>query len=90
MARGVSGDNESAGKHSLGTTRPGDPWLKSIPAQAAISPSRSTDTHLAARCRRLMARRGCTLALVALQHSPGHLVAVANSSLWRIAPRITQ
>jgi transposase len=63
------GNNESAGKHSSGTTRPGDPWLKSVLGQAAISASRGKDTYLAARYRRLMARRGRKRALVALQHS---------------------
>ncbi|HEY2502148.1 MAG TPA: IS110 family transposase [Mycobacterium sp.] len=63
------GNNESAGKHSSGTTRPGDPWLKSVLGQAAISASRSKDTYLGARYRRVMARRGRKRALVALQHS---------------------
>ena len=63
------GNNESAGKHSSGTTRPGDPWLKSVLGQAAISASRGKDTYLAARYRRVMARRGRKRALVALQHS---------------------
>jgi transposase len=63
------GNNESAGKHSSGTTRPGDPWLKSVLGQAAISASRGKDTYLAARYRRLMARRGRKRALVAVQHS---------------------
>ena len=55
--------------HSSGTTRPGDPWLKSVLGQAAIAASRSKDTYLAARYRRVMARRGRKRALVALQHS---------------------
>jgi transposase len=63
------GNNESAGKHSSGTTRPGDPWLKSVLGQAAIAACPSTDTYLAARYRRVMARRGRKRALVALQHS---------------------
>lgn len=63
------GNSESAGRHSSGTTRPGDPWLKSVLGQAAISASRSKDTYLAARYRRIMARRGRKRALVAVQHS---------------------
>ena len=63
------GNHESAGKHSSGTTRPGDPWLKSVLGQAAISASRGKHTYLAARYRRVMARRGRKRALVALQHS---------------------
>ena len=62
--------------HSSGTTRPGDPWLKSVLGQAAIAASRSKDTYLAARYRRVMARRGRKRALVALQHSV--LIAVWN------------
>jgi transposase len=63
------GNNESAGKHASGTTRPGDPWLKGVLGQAAISAARGKNTYLGARYRRLMARRGRKRALVALQHS---------------------
>ena len=63
------GNNESAGKHSSGTTRPDDPWLKSVLGHAAISASRIKDTYLAARYRRIMARGGRKRALVAVQHS---------------------
>jgi transposase len=63
------GNHESAGKHSSGTTRPGDPWLKGVLGQAAISAARGNNTYLAARYRRLVVRRGRRRALVALQHS---------------------
>ncbi|MFE9319367.1 IS110 family transposase, partial [Nocardia sp. NPDC006982] len=63
------GNHESAGKHTSGTTRPGDPWLKGVLGQAAISAARGKDTYLAARYRRLLVRRGRRRALVALQHS---------------------
>ena len=63
------GNHESAGKSTTGTTRPGDPWLKAVLGQAAISAARSKNTYLAARYRRIMARRGRKRALVALQHS---------------------
>lgn len=63
------GNNESAGKSSSGTTRPGDPWLKGVLGQASIAASRGKDTYLGARYRRVMARRGRKRALVALQHS---------------------
>jgi transposase len=63
------GNHESAGKHTAGTTRPGDPWLKGVLGQAAISAARGKDTYLGARYRRLVIRRGRARALVALQHS---------------------
>lgn len=63
------GNHESAGKHASGTTRPGDPWLKGVLGQAAISAARGKDTYLGARYRRLVIRRGRARALVALQHS---------------------
>ncbi|GAA2281759.1 hypothetical protein GCM10010145_62150 [Streptomyces ruber] len=40
-----------------------------MPGQAAIPACRTKDTHLAARYKRLVARRGRRRALVALQHS---------------------
>jgi transposase len=63
------GNNESGGKRGPGRTRHGDPWLKAALGQAAISASRTKDTYLAARYRRLIARRGKKRALVALEHS---------------------
>lgn len=51
------------------TTRHGDPWLKAALGQAAVSASRTKDTYLAARYRRIVARRGKKRALVALEHS---------------------
>ncbi|MFG2704817.1 IS110 family transposase [Streptomyces sp. NPDC048386] len=63
------GNNESGGRHGPGTTRHGDPWLKAALGQAAVSASRTKDTYLAARFRRIVARRGKKRALVALEHS---------------------
>ncbi|MEU5894365.1 IS110 family transposase [Streptomyces sp. NPDC047461] len=63
------GNNESGGRHGPGRTRHGDPWLKATLGQAAVSASRTKDTYLAARYRRIVARRGKKRALVALQHS---------------------
>jgi transposase len=63
------GNYESAGKSPSGRTRPGDPWLKGVLGQAAISACRTKDTYPAARYKRLVARRGRRRALVALQHS---------------------
>ncbi|MDQ4025564.1 MAG: transposase, partial [Actinomycetota bacterium] len=63
------GNHESAGKQPTGRTRHGDPWLKAVLGQAAVSAARTTDTYLAARYRRLAPRRGKKRALVALEHS---------------------
>jgi transposase len=63
------GNHESAGKHSSGKTRHGDPWLKGILGQVASSASRSKGTYLNARYRRIASRRGKKRALVALEHS---------------------
>ncbi|MGW2524549.1 IS110 family transposase, partial [Streptomyces sp. NPDC001617] len=63
------GNNESGGRRGPGKTRHGDPWLKAALGQASISASRTKDTYLAARYRRLIARRGKKRALVALEHS---------------------
>ena len=63
------GNNESGGKRMSGKTRHGDPWLKGVLGQVAVAASRTKDTYLASRYRRLAARRGKKRALVALQHS---------------------
>jgi transposase len=63
------GNHESAGHTTTGQTRPGDPWLKAVLGQAAISAARGKHTYLAARYRRILPRRGRKRALVALQHS---------------------
>ena len=63
------GNNESGGKRKSGRTRYGDPWLKGALGAAAISASRTKDTYLAARYRRILARRGKKRALVAVEHS---------------------
>ncbi|MEV6210124.1 transposase [Kitasatospora sp. NPDC051914] len=63
------GNHQSGTRRGSGTTRHGDPWLKAALGQAAVSASRTKDTYLAARYRRLVARRGKERALVALEHS---------------------
>ncbi len=63
------GNHQSGGRTGSGTTRHGDPWLKATLGQAAVSASRTKDTYLAARYRRIVARRGKKRALVALEHS---------------------
>jgi transposase len=62
-------NNESGGRKGPSPSRHGDPWLKAVLGQAAVSASRTKNTYLAARYRRIVARRGKNRALVALQHS---------------------
>ncbi|MFF7679051.1 transposase [Actinacidiphila glaucinigra] len=52
------GNHQSGGRTGSGTTRHGDPWLKAALGQAAVSAVRTKDTYLAARYRRVVARRG--------------------------------
>jgi transposase len=65
----VPGHNESAGKRRPGKTRHGNRWLAGALGIAALSASRTKDTYLSARYRRLVPRTGKAKALVALQHS---------------------
>jgi len=67
------GNNESAGKHHSGRTRKGDPWLRGILGEVAMTAARDRNSHLGARYRRLAARRGKKRALVAI----GHAVLIA-------------
>lgn len=77
------GNNESGGRKGPSRTRHGDPWLKAALGQAAVSASRTKDTYLAARYRRLATRRGKKRALVALQHS-------LLTSVWHMFTRDTE
>jgi transposase len=63
------GNYQSSGGSGGGKTRHGDPWLKAALGQAAVGAARTKDTYLAARYRRLVARRGKKRALVAVEHS---------------------
>lgn len=60
------GQNESAGKVKSSRCRPGNTHLKRVLGIAALTASRSKNTFLAARYRRITARRGHTRALVAV------------------------
>jgi transposase len=62
------GQNESAGKRHSGKTRKGNRWLRSALVEAAQA-STHTKTYLAARFRRLAARRGGKKAIVAVAHT---------------------
>ncbi len=64
-----SGNNESAGKRKGGQTTQGNKWVKSTLTEAAWAVSRTKDTYLAARYRRLAARRGKKRAIMAVGHS---------------------
>ncbi|PRY21297.1 transposase [Pseudosporangium ferrugineum] len=63
------GNHESAGKHGAGTTRKGDSWLRDTLGEAAAAGSRTKNTYLQARYRRIVTRRGKKRALVAVGHS---------------------
>jgi transposase len=63
------GSNESAGKVKSSKCRPGNTYLKGALGIAALSASKSKDTFLAARYKRVLSRRGRMRALVAIEHS---------------------
>lgn len=70
------GSNESAGRVKSTHTRPGNPYLKGALGIAAMSAARSRDTYLAAKYRRIAARRGPVKAIVAVEHAM--LIAIWN------------
>jgi len=70
------GSNESAGRIKSTHTRPGNPYLKGALGIAAMSAARSSDTYLAAKYRRIAARRGPVKAIVAVEHAM--LIAIWN------------
>lgn len=63
------GHHESAGRTKNTRVRPGNPYLKGALGIAAFAATRTKDTYLAARYKRLTARRGPLRALVAVEHS---------------------
>ncbi|MFE9695220.1 IS110 family transposase [Micromonospora sp. NPDC005806] len=63
------GNNQSGATNKPGRTRHGDPWLKAVLGQIAVSAARTKGTYLAARYRRIASRRGKKRALVAVGHS---------------------
>ncbi|TRO55831.1 IS110 family transposase [Streptomyces sp. IB201691-2A2] len=62
------GHHESAGRTKNTKVRPGNPYLKGALGLAAFGAVRK-ETYLAARYKRLIARRGPLRALVAVEHS---------------------
>ncbi|HEV3171096.1 MAG TPA: transposase [Actinocrinis sp.] len=63
------GHRESAGRRKPAATRHGNCWLAATLGTTALAASRTKDTYLGTRYRRLIARTGKKKALVALQHS---------------------
>jgi transposase len=63
------GNHESAGKRLSGTPRKGSAWLRRSLCQAAWAASHTKETSLAARFRRLAARKGKKRAIVAVAHT---------------------
>lgn len=63
------GKNQSAGRTKPARARPGDRHLKGAMGIAAMAVARSNNTYLAARYRRIAARRGPARALVATQRA---------------------
>jgi transposase len=73
------GSNESAGRVKSTKTRPGNPYLKAALGIAAMSASRTKGTYLAARYRRIAARRAPIKAVVAIEHT-------MLTTIWQMAP----
>src|SRR6058998_2703499 len=63
------GNNESAGKHKSGKTRKGNRWLRMTLIEAAAAATRTKDSALQARYRRVMRHRGHKKAVVAVAHA---------------------
>jgi transposase len=63
------GNDESAGRQRSGRTRKGNTWLRTLLVQAAQAAAHTKHTALAARYRRIAARRGAKKAAVALAHA---------------------
>jgi transposase len=72
--------DESAGRRRSTKLRHGDPWLKSILVQAAWGATRTRNSALAARYRRLKARIGSQKAIIALA---AWMLALAHTLLCR-------
>ena len=63
------GSNESAGRIKSTKTCPANPYLKGALGVAALSAARGRNTYLAAKYRRIAARRGPQKAVVAVEHA---------------------
>jgi len=63
------GNDQSAGKRRSGRTRKGSKWLRATLTESALAATRTKNTYLAARYRRLRGRRGHTKAVTAISHA---------------------
>jgi len=63
------GNHESAGKRKTGKIRKGNVWLRAALIEAALGATRTKNSAVAARYRRIMRRRGHKKAIVAVAHS---------------------
>lgn len=63
------GNHESAGKHTGGKTRKGNPWLRATLVEAAHAAARTRGTYLNAQFHRIAACRGRKRAAVAVGHT---------------------
>ena len=77
------GSNESAGRQRSGRTRKGNAWLKTALVQAAHGAARMKGTALAAKYRRVAARRGAKRAIMAVAH---RLLIIAYHVIARREP----
>jgi transposase len=77
------GNHESAGKRQRGTTRKGNPWLRTALVEAAHAAGHTKQTYLGAQFHRLGARRGKKKAAVAVGHS---ILTIVYHLLSRPAP----
>jgi transposase len=64
------GNRESAGVRKKAKAREGNPYVKTILIQAAVSASQTIGSHLSFRFKRLAARRGPRRAFVAVAREP--------------------
>jgi transposase len=77
------GNHESAGKRYSGKTTKGNRALAAALNQAAHAAARTKNTYLSAQYRRLAARRGNKVAIVALEHT---LLIIAYHLIQRQQP----
>jgi len=77
------GNHESAGRQRTGRTRKGNVWLRTAMVQAAQAAAHVKHTALAARFRRIAARRGAKKAVIALAHT---LLVIAYHVILRREP----
>jgi hypothetical protein len=62
------GTHESAGKNKSGKTRKGNIWLRAALVEAALGATRTKNSAVASRYRRVLRHRGHKKAIVAVAH----------------------